>query len=103
MGALAVTRHAKPGALSAGGLRDYGDTPLSETHTTRGRIVPALFLELTYLAERLLYPEEPSNDLPELSRRHDRCFGRPGSGLRASRDEESSGEQNYAEAWKVTW
>ena len=51
--------------------RDYGDTPLSQTHTLRGRIVPALFLELTYHLEHHLYPEVPSHNLPELSRRLD--------------------------------
>jgi beta-carotene hydroxylase len=51
--------------------RDYGDTPLSQTHTLRGRVVPALFLELTYHLEHHLYPEVPSHNLPELSRRLD--------------------------------
>jgi beta-carotene hydroxylase len=51
--------------------RDYGETPLSQTHTLRGRIVPALFLELTYHLEHHLYPEVPSHHLPELSRRLD--------------------------------
>ena len=51
--------------------RGYGDTPLSQTHTLRGRIVPALFLELTYHLEHHLYPEVPSHNLPELSRRLD--------------------------------
>jgi beta-carotene hydroxylase len=51
--------------------RDYGDTPLSQTYTLRGWIVPALFLELTYHLEHHLYPEVPSHNLPELSRRLD--------------------------------
>ena len=51
--------------------RDYGDTPLSQTHTLRGRIIPALFLELTYHLEHHLYPEVPSHNLPALSRRLD--------------------------------
>ncbi len=51
--------------------RDFGNTPLSQTHTLRGRIVPALFLELTYHLEHHLYPEVPSHNLPELSRRLD--------------------------------
>ena len=28
--------------------RHYGDTPLTQTHTLRGRLIPRLFLELTY-------------------------------------------------------
>ncbi|WP_165072716.1 fatty acid desaturase family protein [Paludisphaera rhizosphaerae] len=51
--------------------RDYGETRLSQTHTLRGRIVPALFLELTYHLEHHLYPEVPSHNLAELSRRLD--------------------------------
>ena len=51
--------------------RNYGDTPLSQTHTLRGRIIPALFLELTYHLEHHLYPDVPSHNLPELSRRLD--------------------------------
>lgn len=51
--------------------RDYGDTPLTQTHTLRGRIVPAVFLELTYHLEHHLYPQVPSHQLPELARRLD--------------------------------
>jgi beta-carotene hydroxylase len=51
--------------------RNYGETPLTQTHTLRGRIVPALFLELTYHLEHHLYPEVPSHNLPHLSRRLD--------------------------------
>jgi fatty acid desaturase len=51
--------------------RHYGDTPLTQTHTLRGRIVPALFLELTYHLEHHLYPQVPSHNLPELARRLD--------------------------------
>lgn len=51
--------------------RNYGDAPLSQTHTLRGSIVPALFLELTYHLEHHLYPEVPSHKLSELSRRLD--------------------------------
>lgn len=51
--------------------RHYGDTPLTQTHTLRGRIVPALFLELTYHLEHHLYPQVPSHKLPELARRLD--------------------------------
>ena len=51
--------------------RHYGETPLTQTHTLRGRIVPAVFLELTYHLEHHLYPQVPSHNLPELSRRLD--------------------------------
>jgi beta-carotene hydroxylase len=51
--------------------RHYGETPLTQTHTLRGWIIPALFLELTYHLEHHLYPEVPSHNLPELSRRLD--------------------------------
>jgi fatty acid desaturase len=51
--------------------RHYGDTPLTQTHTLRGRIVPALFLELTYHLEHHLYPRVPSHNLPELAARLD--------------------------------
>ncbi|QDU96271.1 fatty acid desaturase family protein [Lignipirellula cremea] len=48
---------------------DYGETPLTQTHTLRGAIIPALFLELTYHLEHHLYPQVPSHNLPKLSRR----------------------------------
>jgi beta-carotene hydroxylase len=48
---------------------DYGPTPLTQTATLRGRVIPALFLELTYHLEHHLYPAVPSHHLPELSRR----------------------------------
>jgi beta-carotene hydroxylase len=54
--------------------RHYGATPLTRTHTLRGRLIPALFLELTYHLEHHLYPEVPSHQLPELSRRLDPLF-----------------------------
>ena len=54
--------------------RHYGATPLTQTHTLRGRIIPALFLELTYHLEHHLYPQVPSHHLPELSRRLERFF-----------------------------
>jgi beta-carotene hydroxylase len=47
----------------------YGDTPLSQTSTLRGHVVPVLFLELTYHLEHHLYPAVPSHHLPELARR----------------------------------
>ncbi len=48
---------------------DYGDTPLTQTRSCRGKFLPALFLELTYHLEHHLYPQVPSHNLPELSRR----------------------------------
>jgi fatty acid desaturase len=48
---------------------DYGDEPLTQTRTLRGRIIPAVFLELTYHLEHHLYPQVPSHNLPELARR----------------------------------
>lgn len=47
----------------------YGGSPLTQTGTLRGRLIPALFLELTYHLEHHLYPAVPSHHLPELSRR----------------------------------
>lgn len=49
--------------------KDYGDTPLTQTRTLRGRVVPSIFLELTYHLEHHLYPQVPSHHLAELSRR----------------------------------
>ncbi len=49
--------------------KDYGETPLTQTHTLRGRIIPSVFLELTYHLEHHLYPQVPSHQLAELSRR----------------------------------
>jgi fatty acid desaturase len=50
---------------------DYGDEPLTQTRTLRGRLIPAVFLELTYHLEHHLYPQVPSHNLPELARRLD--------------------------------
>jgi fatty acid desaturase len=50
---------------------DYGDVPVRQTRTLRGRVIPAIFLELTYHLEHHLYPQVPSHNLPELSRRLD--------------------------------
>ena len=58
--------------------RDYGDTPLTQTHTLRGRVIPALFLELTYHLEHHLYPQVPSHNLAELARRLDPFFEEAG-------------------------
>lgn len=57
---------------------DYGDTPLRQTSSLRGRFIPALFLELTYHLEHHLYPAVPSHGLPELSRRLEPYFRRAG-------------------------
>lgn len=59
---------------------DYGDTPLTQTRTLRGRIIPAVFLELTYHLEHHLYPQVPSHRLPELARRLDPFLA--GAGVR---------------------
>jgi beta-carotene hydroxylase len=58
--------------------KDYGDTPLTQTHTLRGHIIPVLFLELTYHLEHHLYPQVPSHHLAELARRLDPFFERAG-------------------------
>lgn len=50
---------------------DFGDTPMTQTRTLRGRIIPAIFLELTYHLEHHLHPQVPSHRLAELSRRLD--------------------------------
>lgn len=51
--------------------RHYGDDPLTQTRTLRGRIIPAIFLELTYHLEHHLYPQVPSHHLARLSQRLD--------------------------------
>jgi beta-carotene hydroxylase len=58
--------------------KDYGDSPLTQTHTLRGRIIPALFLELTFHLEHHLYPRVPTHKLHELSRRLEPYFARNG-------------------------
>jgi beta-carotene hydroxylase len=58
--------------------RHYGDTPLTQTSSLRGRLIPALFLELTYHLEHHLYPAVPSHHLPELARRLDPFFRQAG-------------------------
>ncbi|HCT77707.1 MAG TPA: fatty acid desaturase [Micromonosporaceae bacterium] len=50
---------------------DFGDTPMTQTRTLRGHIIPAIFLELTYHLEHHLHPQVPSHRLAELSRRLD--------------------------------
>jgi len=57
---------------------DYGDTPLTQTRTLRGRLLPAMFLELTYHLEHHLYPQVPSHRLAELARRLDPFLRRAG-------------------------
>jgi len=61
---------------------DYGDTPLTQTRTLRGRVVPAVFLELTYHLEHHLYPQVPSHRLAELARRLDPFLAQAGIGPR---------------------
>ncbi|RKS67762.1 beta-carotene hydroxylase [Actinomadura pelletieri DSM 43383] len=58
--------------------RHYGDTPLTQTHTLRGRVVPAMFLELTYHLEHHLYPQVPSHHLARLARRLDPVLAEAG-------------------------
>jgi beta-carotene hydroxylase len=58
--------------------RDYGDSVLTQTHTLRGRIIPALFLELTFHLEHHLYPRVPTHKLNALSRRLEPYFARNG-------------------------
>jgi fatty acid desaturase len=57
---------------------DYGDSALTQTRTLRGRVLPAMFLELTYHLEHHLYPQVPSHHLAELARRLDPFFERAG-------------------------
>lgn len=58
--------------------RNYGETPLHQTHTLRGRVIPAVFLELTYHLEHHLYPQVPSHNLARLGRRLDPFFEQAG-------------------------
>lgn len=60
----------------------YGDTPLTQTSSLRGRFIPALFLELTYHLEHHLYPAVPSHHLAELARRLDPFLEKAGIELR---------------------
>jgi fatty acid desaturase len=57
---------------------DYGNTPLTRTRTLRGRLIPAIFLELTYHLEHHLYPQVPSHRLAELARRLDPFLAQAG-------------------------
>jgi beta-carotene hydroxylase len=57
---------------------DYGDTPLTQTRTLRGRLLPAIFLELTYHLEHHLYPQVPSHGLAELASRLDPFLAQQG-------------------------
>jgi beta-carotene hydroxylase len=50
---------------------DFGDEPVTQARTLRGRILPTLLLEQTYHLEHHLYPRVPSYKLPELARRLD--------------------------------
>jgi beta-carotene hydroxylase len=53
---------------------DYGDTPITQTSSLRGWLIPALFLELTYHLEHHLYPAVPSHHLPKLSKQLEPFF-----------------------------
>jgi beta-carotene hydroxylase len=58
--ATAYLPHYKPGAK-----------PLEQARTMRGRIVPALFMNLTYHLEHHLYPQVPGINLRRLAQRLD--------------------------------
>lgn len=58
--------------------RDFGETPVTQARTLRGRVLPLLLLEQTYHLEHHLYPRVPSYKLPELSRRLDPFLSRAG-------------------------
>jgi fatty acid desaturase len=60
----------------------YGAEPLTQTSSLRGRIIPALFLELTYHLEHHLYPCVPSHNLPALGQRLEPFLARRGVKLR---------------------
>ncbi len=45
------------------------DSPLHQTRTVRGRVLPRMFLELSYHLEHHLYPSVPSHRYAELSAR----------------------------------
>jgi fatty acid desaturase len=62
---------------------DYGDTPLTQTRTLRGHVIPTIFLELTYHLEHHLYPQVPSHHLGALAHRLDPFFAV--SGIRPRR------------------
>jgi len=49
--------------------RDYGATALTQTHTVRDPLIPAIFLELTYHLEHHLYPQVPTHHLAALAER----------------------------------
>lgn len=50
---------------------DYGEEPVTQARTLRGRLLPTVLLEQTYHLEHHLYPRVPSYKLPELARRLD--------------------------------
>lgn len=47
----------------------HGENALFQTYTLRGRIIPRLFLELTYHLEHHLYPAVPSHNYSRLAQR----------------------------------
>ena len=82
--------------------RNYGETPLTQTHTLRGTIIPAIFLELTYHLEHHLYPQVPSHNLHELSRRLEPLFGANAKdvfGLHVCRFRQHPSAAQIAEEW----
>ena len=58
---------------------DHGDDPITQTRTLRGRLIPGIFLELTYHLEHHLYPQVPSHHLRALSRRLDPLLAEAGA------------------------
>ena len=57
---------------------DYGDEPLTQTRTLRGRLIPAMFLELTYHLEHHLYPPGPQPPPRRTGPRLDPLFEKAG-------------------------
>jgi beta-carotene hydroxylase len=55
-----------------------GKNALFQTYTLRGRVIPVLFLELTYHLEHHLYPSVPSPHYAELAQRLEPYLQRAG-------------------------
>jgi beta-carotene hydroxylase len=60
---------------------DYGETAITQTRSLRGRVIPSIFLELTYHLEHHLYPQVPSHNLRKLSTRLDPFLKQHGAKL----------------------
>lgn len=58
---------------------DYGEVPVLQTRSLRGKIIPAVFLELTYHLEHHLYPMVPSHNLKKLSNKIDPILKKNGA------------------------